>query len=275
MKFTKVHGLGNDFVLIEDMKNTIGDYTELAKKLCRRQTGVGADGLLVVQESETCDLRMRIINADGSEAEMCGNGIRCFAKYVYERGLTDKTDLSVETLAGVMRPKLTVDGKKVLSVTVDMGKPGLDRSVIPAKGEGKLISEKIIAAGREVTITSVLMGVPHTVVYVKDALDCDLTVLGPAIEKHEMFPRGTNVNFAQLIDDKTIRMRTWERGCGPTLACGTGSCACAVCSHLNGYTGREVDIELELGKLHIEWAEDDTVYMTGPAELVFDSEIEL
>ena len=146
MKFTKVHGLGNDFVLIEDMKNTIGDYTELAKKLCRRQTGVGADGLLVVQESDTCELRMRIINSDGSEAEMCGNGIRCFAKYVYERGLTDKTEFTIETLGGVMRPKLTVDGKKVLSVTIDMGKPGLDRSVIPPKGEGRLISEKIIAS---------------------------------------------------------------------------------------------------------------------------------
>ena len=273
MKFTKVHGLGNDFVLIEDLKNGNADYSELARKLCRRQTGVGADGILVVQESETCDIRMRIINADGSEAEMCGNGIRCFAKYVYERGLTHKTDLTVETLAGVMRPKLTVKDGKVLSVTVDMGKPGLERAVIPAKGEGNLISEPIIAAGREVTITSVLMGVPHTIVFVENALDCDLTVVGPAIEKHELFPRGTNVDFVQVIDEKTLRVRTWERGCGPTLACGTGACASAVCAHLNNKTGREVDIELELGALHIEWAADDTVFMTGPAELVFDSEI--
>lgn len=273
MKFTKVHGLGNDFVLIEDTQNAIGDYAVLARKLCRRQTGVGADGLLIVQDSETCDLRMRIFNADGSEAEMCGNGIRCFAKYAYERGLTDKTDMSVETLAGVMRPALSVNGGKVISVTVNMGKPGLERSMIPAKGEGRLISEKITAAGQEVTITSVLMGVPHTIVYVKDALDCGLTVLGPAIEKHELFPRGANVDFAQLIDEKTIRMRTWERGCGPTLACGTGACACAVCSCLNGFTGREADIELELGALHIRWAEDGNVYMTGPAELVFDAEI--
>lgn len=275
MKFVKMHGLGNDFVFFEDKDGVHKDYTELAVKLCDRHTGVGADGIIVIVPSETADVRMRIINADGSEAEMCGNGIRCFAKYVYDHGIMKKDEFSVETLAGIMKPKVTVgtDGKVSL-VTINMGKPFTDRAQIPMEGPaGPVVDEPLAIDGKTYKITSLLMGVPHTMTYVRDVDAVDLPVLGPKFETHPVFPRKTNMNFIQVVDNHTIKVHTWERGAGATLACGTGSCACAVGSYLNGFTGRSVDVQLYLGTLHIEYNEEDgNVYMTGPAAVSFEGE---
>ncbi len=274
MLFTKAHGLGNDFILI-DGRNETRDYQAIAPRLCHRQTGIGADGLLIVLPSEKADIRMRIINEDGSEPEMCGNGIRCFAKYVYERGIVNKEEFGVETLAGVMRPKLVLQNGAVAGVTVDMGEPYLECAEIPVVGEGRCVGRELSVQGRTLRYTSVLVGVPHTLIYVDDPKDPKWMAMGWDIEHADVFPNRTNVNFARVIDENTLEMRTFERGCGPTLACGTGACAAAVASWLNGLTGRAVDVNIELGTLHIDWAEDNHVYMTGPAEIVFTGEIEL
>jgi diaminopimelate epimerase len=274
MHFTKVHGLGNDFILLDGRKETL-DYNALAVRLCRRQTAIGADGLLILLESKTADIRMRIVNADGSEAEMCGNGIRCFAKYAFECGIVNKTEFSVETLAGVMRPKLTVKDGIVTGVTVDMGEPFLQCEEIPVVGTGACIDRELAAGGEALRYTSVLVGVPHTVIYVNDPTDKKWMNMGWEIEHASVFPKRTNVNFAHVVDDHTVILRTFERGCGPTLACGTGACGTAVASALNKKTGRSVDVKIELGTLHIDWAEDNHVYMTGPAEIVFEGEIKL
>ena len=274
MRFTKVHGLGNDFILLDGRKETL-DYNALAVRLCHRQTGIGADGLLILLESKKADLRMRIINADGSEAEMCGNGIRCFAKYAFERGAVSRTEFSVETLAGVMRPKLTVKDGVVTGVTVDMGEPFLKCEEIPVLGTGTCIDRELAAGGESLRYTSVLVGVPHTVIYVDDPTDKKWMNMGWEIEHASVFPKRTNVDFAHIVDDHTVILRTFERGCGPTLACGTGACGTAVASALNKKTGRSVDVKIALGTLHIDWAEDNHVYMTGPAEIVFEGEIKL
>lgn len=272
MKFVKMHGLGNDFVFIEDKEGANKDFSQLAVKMCAQHTGVGADGLIVIVPSEKADVRMRIINADGSEAEMCGNGIRCFAKYVYDHGIITKKEFAVETLAGIMKPKVTVgDDGKVSLVTINMGKPFADRAQIPMEGPaGPVIDEPIEIDGKTYKITSLLMGVPHTMTYVQNVDDVNLHELGPKFETYKAFPRKTNMNFIQVIDNHTIKVHTWERGAGATLACGTGSCACAVSSYLNGFTGRSVDVQLYLGTLHIEYNEEDgNVYMTGPAAVTF------
>ncbi len=273
MRFTKVHGLGNDFLLIDAIQTPARDYNSIAPILCHRQTGVGADGLLIVLPSSVCDIRMRIINADGSEAEMCGNGIRAFSKYVYERGLVKKQTFTVETLAGTIKPQLLLDENgRVTSVRVDMGKPLFDCADVPALGKGECLNRSLTALDKEFTYSSVRMGVPHTAVQVDDPKTFDLRAYGPAIERHETFPQRTNVNFFRVIDHNSIEMRTWERGAAATLACGTGSCGTAVLCAKNGLVGRSVDVHLELGILHIDWAEDDTVYMTGPAEIVFEAD---
>ena len=272
MQFTKVHGLGNDFIIL-DGRTQSRDYPALAKKLCHRQTGIGADGLLIIEDSSVADTRMRIINEDGSEAEMCGNGIRCFAKHVYQQKMVEKTQFGVETLAGIMRPKLVMKAGEVAGVTVDMGEPYLECAEIPVVGEGRCIDRELTVQGQTLRYTTVLVGVPHTLIYVDDPTDKKWMNLGWDIEHASVFPKRTNVNFAKVIDDHTLVMRTFERGCGPTLACGTGACSVAVASYLNGKTERSVDIQLELGTLHIDWAEDNHVYMTGPAEIVFTGEI--
>jgi diaminopimelate epimerase len=274
MQFTKVHGLGNDFILIDARKET-RDYNALAPRLCHRQTGIGADGLLLLLPSERADIRMRIVNADGSEAEMCGNGIRCFAKYVYERGIVDKLEFGVETLAGIMRPKLALQNGSVASVTVDMGEPYLECADIPVVGEGRCVGRELTVAGQTLRYTTVLVGVPHTLIYVDDPKDSKWMAMGWDIEHADVFPNRTNVNFARVIDENTLEMRTFERGCGPTLACGTGASAVAVASFLNGQTARSVNIVIELGTLHVDWAEDNHVYMTGPSEIVYTGQIEL
>ena len=268
MEFTKMHGLGNDFLVFED-DGTGRDWNALAAKLCTRRLSVGGDGIMVVLPSDTADVKMRIINADGSEAEMCGNGIRCFAKYVYERGIVKKEDMTVETLAGIIRPKLIIENGKVKDVCVDMGCPSFDRVSIPMQGTGGAESVEIQAAGRTVTISSMLMGVPHTMVLVDDIEAVDAAVLGSAIERHTIFPRKSNVNFVQVLDRENIRVLTWERGAGLTLACGTGSCASAVETYRKGLTGPKVTVHLSVGRLIIEYTGDGRVLMTGPAEEVY------
>jgi diaminopimelate epimerase len=272
MDFVKMHGLGNDFVFIEDKTGQDKDYTALARAMCNRHTGIGADGLIVIVDSRVADVRMRIINSDGSEAEMCGNGIRCFAKYVYDSGIIEKKKFTVETPAGIMEPEITVgaDNKAEL-ITINMGRPSFNRSEIPMEGaDARVLNEDLCVDSENWKITSLLMGVPHTVTYVDDVDSVDIEKIGPLFEKHEAFPKHTNINFAQQMDDRTVKVRTWERGAGATLACGTGSCSVAVASFLNGRTGREVDIQLPLGTLHIEYREEDgNVYMTGPAAVSF------
>ena len=273
MNFTKVHGLGNDFLLFED-DGSGRDWNALAKKVCTRRLSVGADGIMVVLPSETADVRMRIINADGSEAEMCGNGVRAFAKYVYEKGIVKKTDMTVETLAGVMRPGLQVKDGVVTGVTVDMGAPGFAREQIPMKGSGDALHAEIDVDGDSLMVSSLLMGVPHTVVETDFLDEQEAACLGPVIEKHEMYPRNTNVNFVEVIDRETVKMRTWERGAGLTYACGTGACAVVVALYHLGRVGRKVTAKLHAGDLHIEYRQDGRVMMTGPATIVYTAALE-
>jgi len=275
MLFSKMHGLGNDFIVIDARDKEDIDYNSLAKRMCHRHIGVGADGILLVLNSDVADIRMRIINSDGSEAEMCGNGIRCFSKYVFERGIVKKDKFKVETLAGIIEPQLILnDYGFVDKVKVNMGKPSFKRKDIPMQGdpESDAINTSIEVEGKEYKITSLLMGVPHTVLFVDDVEKVDIYTLGPKIEKHEVFPRKTNVNFVQVIDKNNIKVRTWERGAGATFACGTGSCASVIASNLNGFTERKVNVHLYFGTLEIEWCDDDIIFMTGPAEEVFVGE---
>ena len=275
MKITKMHGLGNDFIVFFDNGNTELNVTDLAQRLCNRHTGIGADGLVIVMPSEVADVRMRIINSDGSEAEMCGNGIRCFAKYAYDRNIIDKEVFTVETLAGIMTPTIIAENGVAKLVKVNMGKPTFPAKDIPMAVESdKVIDYTIDVDGISYVVSSVLLGVPHTEVFVEDVTTVPLTVLGPKIEKHPLFPKGTNVNFVQVMNDKTVKVRTWERGAGATLACGTGSCSSAVMAHEKGLTGRSVDVELYLGTLRVDYDEDGTVYMTGPATEVFNLELD-
>ena len=275
MKITKMHGLGNDFIVFFDEGTVELDVTDMAQRLCDRHTGIGADGLVIVMPSEVADVRMRIINSDGSEAEMCGNGIRCFAKYAYDRKIITKDIFTVETLAGIMTPEIIAEDGVAKLVKVNMGKPTFTASAIPMAVEAeKVIDYTIDVDGTSYVVSSVLLGVPHTEVFVDDVKTVPLTVLGPKIEKHPLFPRGTNVNFVQVVNENTVKVRTWERGAGATLACGTGSCSSAVMAHEKGLTGRSVDVQLYLGTLHIDYDEDGTVYMTGPAAEVFSLELE-
>ena len=275
MKITKMHGLGNDFIVFFDEGTIELDVTDMAQRLCDRHTGIGADGLVIVMPSEVADVRMRIINSDGSEAEMCGNGIRCFAKYAYDRKIITKDIFTVETLAGIMTPEIIAEDGVAKLVKVNMGKPTFTASAIPMAVEAeKVIDYTIDVDGTSYVVSSVLLGVPHTEVFVDDVKTVLLTVLGPKIEKHPLFPKGTNVNFVQVVNENTVKVRTWERGAGATLACGTGSCSSAVMAHEKGLTGRSVDVQLYLGTLHIDYDEDGTVYMTGPAAEVFSLELE-
>jgi len=281
MDFLKVHGLGNDFVLVDaifrpppdlsgDGRKNV-DWAELAKKICHRQLGVGADGLVILLPAKDAGVKMRIFNADGSEAEMCGNAIRCVAKYLYERGLAPAEVIQVETRAGIVRPQvITGDGGRVAGVRVDMGEPRLERSQIPMAGPpGRVIGEPLLAGDYVFNVTAVSMGNPHCVIFVPDVEQVPLAEAGPLIERHPAFPERTNVEFVQVLNPEEVKMRVWERGAGPTLACGTGACAVAAAGSLNGLTERAVKVHLPLGVLLIEWAADNRLYMTGPAEEVF------
>ncbi|NPV27313.1 MAG: diaminopimelate epimerase [Firmicutes bacterium] len=271
MEFTKMHGLGNDFVIVNGCRETIpSDYCTLAKKVCDRHFGVGADGLVFILPSERADVRMRIFNSDGSEAEMCGNVIRCVAKYLYEREIVKGVFIRVETLAGIMMPEVILENGRVTGARVDMGEPILERQLIPMLGDpGRAVNEPIIVNGKELRITAVSMGNPHCLVFVPQLDKIPFRVWGPEIEHHPLFPRKTNVEFIEVINPNEIRVKVWERGVGETLACGTGACACVVGGVLNGKTGREVVVHLPGGRLNIEWAKNGRVYMTGPATEVF------
>ena len=275
MKFQKMHGLGNDFILMDQIDPLKIDLTALAIKLCDRHQGIGADGIILILPSEIADVKMRIINSDGSEADMCGNGIRCFAKYVYDNKINTARSFTIETGAGIMIPELIIEDGKVLFVKVNMGAPYLERSAIPMTGPaGHVVSEPLHIAGMEYKITSMLMGVPHTIVFADHLVEEDLIIIGKLIEKHPSFTQGTNVNFVEVLNDHEVNVRTWERGAGRTLACGTGSCASAVAASLNGLTGKEVTVHLALGDLLIEWI-DGIVYMTGSANHVFEGMVEI
>ncbi len=277
MRFTKMHGLGNDFVLVNAAEEKLPpDLGGLAVKICRRHFGVGADGLVVIRPSRSADLAMQIINSDGSEAEMCGNAIRCVARYAYERGLVRGTSLRVETAAGVKVPELVLQNGSVAAVRVDMGEPQLEREQIPMLGPAGRVINEPLPVGKDVFyVTAVSMGNPHCVIFVPDAAAVPLDALGPALETHPAFPRRVNVEFVQVLNREELCMRVWERGAGPTLACGTGACAAAVASALNGRTGRKVRVHLQAGALDIEWCGDNRVYMSGPAEEVFTGEYPL
>ena len=275
MRFTKMQGLGNDYVYVNCFEEKIDNPPELARRISDRHFGVGSDGLIMINPSDKADFEMEMYNADGSRGEMCGNGIRCVAKYVYDHGLTDKTDISVETLGGIKYLELTVEDGKVKTVKVDMGKPELEPQKIPVKADGgKAVDEPIRVGGEEYRMTCVSMGNPHAVVFVGcDVKDFPLEEIGPKFENHERFPNRVNTEFVRVIDRHTAEMRVWERGSGVTLACGTGACAVAVACVLNGLTEDEVTVRLLGGDLQIRWdREKDTVYMTGPAEAVFDGE---
>ena len=275
MRFTKMQGLGNDYVYVNCIQEKIENPPELARKISDRHFGVGSDGLIMINPSDKADFEMEMYNADGSRGEMCGNGIRCVAKYVYDYGLTDKTSISVETLGGVKYLDLTVKDGKVKLVKVDMGKPELEPSKVPVIAEGdRAVDAPIDVDGEEYRMTCISMGNPHAVVFVDcDVRELPLEEIGPKFENHERFPNRVNTEFVRVLDRHTAEMRVWERGSGETLACGTGACAVAVACALNGYTEDEVTVRLLGGDLHIKWdQEKDTVYMTGPAEVVFDGE---
>ena len=277
MKFTKMHGLGNDYVYVNCFEEKIDNPPAVARFVSDRHFGIGSDGLIMINPSKTADFEMEMYNADGSRGEMCGNGIRCVAKYVYDYGLTDKTQISVETLGGIKYLDLTVEDGKVSLVKVDMGKPELEADLIPIISEREqVIDEPIEVDGKEYHMTGVSMGNPHTVVYVDDVKGLDLEKIGPKFENHERFPKRINTEFVHCIDRQTVEMRVWERGSGETLACGTGACAVAVSSILNNLTDTQVTVKLLGGDLQIEWdREKDRVFMTGPATVVFDGVIDI
>ena len=276
MRFTKMQGLGNDYVYVNCFKEKIDNPPELARRISDRHFGVGSDGLIMINPSDKADFEMEMYNADGSRGEMCGNGIRCVAKYVYDYGLTDKTSISVETLGGIKYLDLTVQDGKVKLVKVNMGRPELAPSKVPVAAEGdRAVDEPITVDGKEYRMTCVSMGNPHAVIFFtdRDIRELPLEEIGPKFENHERFPKRVNTEFVRVLDRRTAEMRVWERGSGETLACGTGACAVAVACVLNGLTEDEVTVRLLGGDLQIKWdRENDIVYMTGPAEVVFDGE---
>ncbi len=273
LRFAKMEGLGNDYVYVEELGKPMRNAPEVARRISDRHFGIGSDGLVLIGDSDKADFRMRMFNADGSEAEMCGNAIRCVGKYVHDRGLATKTALVIETLAGLRNLKLTLTGDTVSSVRVDMGKAILAPAAIPVDAEGKdFIDREITVGGKSYRGTAVSVGNPHIVIPVPSVDGLDLEAIGPLFECHALFPKRINTEFVQVLSRQAVRMRVWERGSGETLACGTGACATAVACVLNGWTERTVTVKLLGGDLVIEWAEDGTIFMTGPATHVFDGE---
>ena len=274
MRFTKMHGLGNDYVYVNGFDEQVDDPAALARAVSDRHFGIGGDGLILILPSNKADCRMRMFNADGSEAQMCGNGIRCVAKYVYDHDIARRTTLNVETLAGILNLDLFVAKGGVERVRVKMGEPRLQRSQIPMQGApGEVINEPLRVDGATFDVTAVSMGNPHCVVFVADADGFDVARWGPHFEHHDVFPEGVNTEFIQVHDRESFSMRVWERGSGETLACGTGASAAAVACHLNGRTDRRVTAHLLGGPLELEWqASDNQVLMTGPAVEVFSGE---
>lgn len=277
MKFTKMQGIGNDYVYVNCFQEQIENPSEVSKRISDRHFGIGSDGLILIKPSEQADFEMEMYNADGSQGAMCGNGIRCVGKYVYDYGLTDKTHISVNTKSGIKYLDLIVVDKKVKEVCVNMGTPMLKAKEIPMLYEGETVLSRPFHVEQNIyEITAVSMGNPHAVIYVEDLENLPLEEIGPKFEKHSVFPESVNTEFVHVLNRKTAEMRVWERGSGETLACGTGACAVAVASILNGYTEDEITVKLLGGDLKIFWnREENCVYMTGPAEIVFEGEIEI
>ena len=277
MKFTKMHGIGNDYVYVNCFEESVKNPAEVSKFVSDRHFGIGSDGLILISPSAIADFRMNIYNADGSQAEMCGNGIRCVAKYVYDYGLTDKTEISVETLAGIKYLRLQVENGKVASVEVNMGAPILEPKEIPvAVEESPVVNVPVEVKGKIYHMTCVSMGNPHAIIFMNNVKDLDIAAIGPYFENHTVFPKRTNTEFVEVLDRNTVNMRVWERGSDETLACGTGACATTVACILNDKTENEVTVHLRGGDLKIRWdREANQVYMTGPATVVFDGEITL
>ena len=277
LKFTKMQGLGNDYVYMDAIHQKIENESSLAQFVSNRHFGIGSDGLILICKSDIADFKMRMFNADGSEAEMCGNGIRCVGKFVYDKGLTDKTTVKIETLAGIKTLQLNTKDGKVETVKVDMGEPILNPKDIPVISEEEPVKNLILEAeGRKFQFTCVSMGNPHAITQVEDTENFDVEKYGKILEVDKAFPNKTNVEFIQIIDKNHVKMRVWERGAGETLACGTGACGTDVACYLNGMTERKVEVELLGGKLYIEWNEKDNhIYMTGPAVTVFEGILEI
>ena len=277
MKFTKMHGCGNDYVYVDCTKELIDHIPETSIKVSDRHFGIGSDGLILIKSSEVADFCMDMYNNDGSRGKMCGNGIRCVAKFVYDKGLTEKKRLTIETLSGIKELDLTVVDGKVTQVTVNMGNPVTKPSLIPVISDKDIVvNEPIIVGDKTYEITCVSMGNPHAVVFVDDPAKIDLEKIGPLFDFHQIFPERVNTEFVSIVDRKHIKMRVWERGSGETLACGTGACASVMACILNGLTDHEVTVSLLGGELVIRYDEkNNTVFMTGPATEVFQGEINL
>ncbi len=278
MKFTKMQGAGNDYVYVNCFEEKVANPSEVAVKVSNRNFGIGSDGLILIMPSEVADVRMRMFNSDGSESEMCGNGIRCVAKYAYDHGIVGKKEITAETGAGILTLQLFAgETDKVEKVRVNMGAPRLSRKEIPMLGDGsaRVINEPLNILHTTFHITCVSMGNPHCVIFVDDAEKFPVEKYGPIIENHDLFPRRTNVEFVQVLSPTEVRQRTWERGAGETLACGTGASAVTAAAVLNGLTGKKIVNHLSGGDLEMEWADDGCIYMTGPAVEVFAGEIEI
>jgi len=275
LPFRKLHGTANDFVYVDARRGLAADPAILAPRLCDRHRGIGADGLILLLDSDRADCRMRIFNADGSVAEMCGNGIRGFAKWVLDHGLVNAEPLRVETDTGVNTVSVRRDHGRVVSVTVDMGPPEWEGRRVPVDADGLVLERPLAVNGRQWAVSCVSMGNPHCVVFVDDPATLVLPEVGPAFERHPFFPRRVNTEFIRVESPERLRMRVWERGAGETLACGTGACAAAVVAARTGRTGRHVTVALPGGELEIDWRDDDHVYMTGDAVEVFAGEIEV
>ena len=277
IKFTKMQGLGNDYVYMDAIHQKIENESSLAQFVSNRHFGIGSDGLILICESDVADFKMRMFNSDGSEAEMCGNGIRCVGKFVYDKGLTDKTTVTVETLAGIKTLELNTKEGKVETVKVDMGEPILNPKEIPVISDEEPVKNLMLEAeGRKFKFTCVSMGNPHAITEVEDTEKFDVEKYGKVLEVDKVFPNKTNVEFIQIVDKNHVKMRVWERGAGETLACGTGACATAVACYLNGKTDRNVEVELLGGKLFIEWNEENNhIFMTGPAVTVFEGVLKI
>lgn len=275
MKFTKMQGCGNDYVYVNCFEETVDDRPAFARFVSNRNFGVGSDGLICICPSDKADFQMDMYNLDGSHAEMCGNGIRCVAKYVYDRGMTDKKTITVESGSSVKTLDLNVEDGKVVSVRVDMGEPELRPQFIPIAEHGRnFINKPVVVGNDEYFVTAVNVGNPHAVVFVDDVDAFDVAGIGPKFENHPLFPEKVNAEFVQVVDRETVKMRVWERGSGETMACGTGATACAFAAILNGLTEKRVKVILKGGELLIEWDKDkNRLYMTGPAVTVFDGEL--
>ncbi len=276
MRFTKMQGIGNDYIYIDCFRETVKDPAALSVRLSDRHFGVGSDGVILIEPSETADCKMDMYNADGSRGKMCGNGIRCVGKYVYERGIAQKNVLTVETQSGVKTLRLDVNGDKVGDIEVDMGRPVLKPAEIPADFPGDtVVGAPLRVGGKGYRVTCLSMGNPHCVVFVDETEHFPVEAVGPLFEHHPAFPEQVNTEFVQVLGKNEIKMRVWERGSGETLACGTGACASAVACMLNGKTERSVRIHLRGGDLSIRWDESGNVMMKGPAEFSFDGTVEI